>query len=392
MPTYIYGATRSPIGKFGGGLSRIPAPEIAGQLIKKIVKDNKKIISSIDEIIIGNVLSAGLGQNPARIAAFTGGLSIASPGYTVNKVCGSGLKSIALASMMINGLQADLIMAGGMENMSRAPYLLDDYRLSRLKLGHRSIKDSLIVDGLHCALINQHMGLTAEFLAKKFKISRKEQDEYALKSHQKAISSIDKLYFKQEICSIEINDKKQKVIIDTDEQPRRNTSLEALAQLKPVFLKNGSVTPGNASSLNDAAAMILLGSEKITNKYHIRPMALVRGYQSIAINPKLMGLGAYYAINKLLKNLGLAKEKVDLWEINEAFASQIIAVLKLLKIDHNLVNVNGGAIALGHPIGASGTRILVTLIHELKRKKLKFGVAALCIGGGQGIAMLIENI
>jgi len=392
MPAYIIDAKRSAIGKYGGALSALSATEITAQVIKNILAANAKIKEKVDEVIIGNVLSAGLGQNPARITAFSAGLSNSTPAYTINKVCGSGLKSICLGSMMIECDQANLILAGGMENMSRAPHLLENYRFGSTKLGHHLIKDSMIHDGLHCSLINQHMAITAENLAKKFKITRLEQDNYALNSHSKTLSALDNKKFVDEIQPIKIQKRDSAVFFETDEQPRKNSNIDALTKLPAVFKKNGTITAGNASSLNDAAAMVLLASDKLVKKYRLKPLGVIRGYQSIAINPAFMGLGAYYAANQLLKKMNIRKDSIDLWEINEAFASQTLAVLKLLDIDISKVNVNGGAIALGHPIGASGARILVTLLYEMKRRRTRYGVASLCIGGGQGIAMLIENI
>lgn len=385
---FILDAKRTPIAKFGGNFVSLSAPILASQVINDIFKKRLKLKNKIDEVIIGNVLSTGLGQNPARITAIKGGLSENIPSYIVNKVCGSGLKSIICASQSIQSENADLILAGGMESMSNAPYYINNIRFNNKKFGNQVLLDSILIDGIYCSLTNQHMGMTAELLAKKYSISRKDQDTYALKSHQKAISAIKNNKFKEEIVSIKANDN----IIDTDEQPRSDTSLKILGRLQPVFKSGGTVTAGNSSSLNDGAAIILIASEKIVKKYHLKPMAKIINYCSTALDPKYMGLGAYYAINKLLKKSKMKKSDIDLWEINEAFAAQILSVLQLLDVNEKNVNVNGGAIALGHPVGASGTRILTTLIYELKRQKLQFGIASLCIGGGQGISILIENI
>lgn len=384
---YILDAKRTPIAKFGGNFVSLSAPILASQVINDIFKKRLKLKNKIDEVIIGNVLSTGLGQNPARIAAMKGGLSKNIPSYTVNKVCGSGLQSIINAAQAIELNNASLILAGGMESMSNAPYYLQN-RFGNKKFGDQKLQDSILTDAIYCSLTNQYMGKTAELLAKKYSISRKDQDTYALKSHQKAIRAIKTNKFKKEIIPIKINNNNY----DTDEQPRVDTSIEKLNQLLPAFHKNGTVTAGNSSSLNDGAAITLIASEKTVKKYRLKPMAKIINYCSVALDPKYMGLGAYYAIKKLLIKSQMKKSDIDLWEINEAFAAQILSVLQLLGINEKNVNVNGGAIALGHPVGASGTRILTTLIYELKRQKLQFGIASLCIGGGQGISILIENI
>lgn len=388
--TYIIAAKRSPIGKFGGSFLSVPATELATVVVKRILADNPKLIKKIDEVIFGNVLSAGLGQNPARITSINSGIAKNVPAFTVNKVCGSGLKSVILGSQSIASGDADLIMAGGMENMSRSPYLLNDYRFGA-KLGDQNLTDGMINDGLFCSLIGQHMGITAENVARRYKVSREEQDAFALSSHQKAVKAIAENRLIEEIVPISISSKGKVTEISVDEQPRSDTTLEVLAKLKPVFKKGGSVTAGNSSSINDGAAAFLIASEKFVKKENIKPLAKIVSSASVALDPKYMGMGVYYAAVACLKKANFKIEDVDLWELNEAFASQSVAALKLFKIDPKIVNVNGGAIAFGHPIGASGARILVSLIYELKRRKLKYGVASLCIGGGQGIAMLIEN-
>lgn len=380
---YILDAKRTPVGKFGGSFVSISATELGSIVIKALLDKNPAVNKHIDEVIMGNVLSAGLGQNPARIAAWKAGIEEKVPSYTVNKVCGSGLKSIMLAAQSIQNGDSHVVVAGGMENMSLSPYLIDNHRFG-IKLGNQTIKDSMIYDGLFCSLINEPMGITAENIAKKYNVSRQDQDKYALSSHQKAIAAIKTNKFKKEIVPI---DEK-----DTDEQPRENTSLEALQKLSPVFKKNSTVTAGNASSLNDAAAAAIVASEEFIKTNNIQPMAKVISFSSVGLDPKLMGLGSYYAVQKCLSRTKLKPSDIDLWEINEAFASQSIAVLQMLNIEKEKVNVNGGALALGHPIGASGARILTTLLHELKRRGEKYGVATLCIGGGQGIAMLVENL
>lgn len=380
---YIIDAKRTPIGKYGGILSETPATELGSIVIKNLLSANSHIKKQVDEVIMGNVLSAGLGQNPARIAAFHSGLPEIVPAMTINKVCGSGLKSVILGVQSIQNEDAEVIIAGGMENMSRAPYLVDDYRFG-VKLGDQQMRDEMIVDGLFCSLINEVMGVTGENIARKYRISKQQQDKYALSSHQKALAAIDSKKFAEEIVPVGET--------TTDEQPRRNTSLEALTKLSPVFKKGGTVTAGNSSSLNDGAAAVLLTSEQFSRKHSLKPMARVVSYAFVGLDPHYMGLGGYYAAKKCLEKANLTVSDIDLWEINEAFASQSIAVQQLLKIDSAKINVNGGALALGHPIGASGARILTTLVHELKRRSNRYGIASLCIGGGQGIAMLIEML
>jgi acetyl-CoA C-acetyltransferase len=387
---YIIDAKRTAIARFGGSFVGTSATDLAAVAVKYILNNNLEILNKIDEVILGNTLSAGLGQNPARIVAYKSGLSQKIPSYVVNKVCGSGMKSVVLGAQSIELNEANLVIAGGMENMSRAPFLINNYRFG-VKSGNQEIIDCMINDGLFCSLIGKHMGITAEIIAKKYKISRKIQDLYSLNSHKKAVKAIKENIFDDEIVPVEVKIKNNIIKIKQDEQPREDTSIDALAKLKPVFKENGTVTAGNSSSINDGAAVTLLVSENIVKKLKLKPLAVIKSYASVAIDPRVMGMGSYYAAIKCLDKVKMNVKDIDLWEINEAFASQSIAVIKLLGINENKVNVNGGAIALGHPIGASGARILVTLVHELKRRKLKYGVASLCIGGGQGIAMLIEN-
>lgn len=388
---YIIDAKRTPIGKFGKSLLEFPATELGAIVIKNLLEAYSNISDHIDEVIMGNVLSAGLGQNPARIAAMKSGIDEKIPSYTINKVCGSGLKSIILATQAIQNRDANLIVAGGMESMSRAPFLVEKNRFE-VKSEKETTKDSMIYDGLFCSLIGEPMGITAENIAKKYNISREEQDEYALNSHKKAIAARDAGKFKEEIVPVKIKSATTNTQFSIDEQPRDNTSMEALQKLPPVFKTDGTVTAGNSSSLNDAAAVALLASEEFTKQHNLKPMAKVISFASIGVDPKLMGLGAYYAVEKCLSKTKLKPSNIDLWEINEAFASQSIAVQKLLKIESHKINVNGGALALGHPIGASGARILTTLLHELKKQSKQYGIASLCIGGGQGIAILVENV
>jgi acetyl-CoA C-acetyltransferase len=388
---YIINLKRSAIGKYGGKLASFAATDIASMVIKDILTIYPRIKNKIDGIILGNVLSANLGQNPARIAAHKAGLPFSIPSLTINEACASGLKSLVVAAQTILLNEAECMLAGGMENMSRCPHYLENYRFG-VKFGSQVVKDGLMIDGLYCGLTGKHMGLITEKIIKKFNISRNSQDKYALTSHQKATDAIKKGKFIKEIIPIFVNNKNKKFIFDYDEGPRKDTSLLKLSQLSSVFKRNGTITAGNASSLNDAAAISLLASEEFVKKHNLKPLALIKNYSSVGLNPNYFGLGAYYAIEKCLIKSKLSKHDINLWEINEAFAGQMIAVLKLLNVNPDIINVNGGAIALGHPLGASGARILTTLTYELKRRKLKYGMAALCVGGGQGIAMLIENI
>lgn len=382
-PVFIIDAIRTPIGKFGGSLARSPATDLGTTVIQALLTRTPAVGRHIDEVIMGNVLSAGLGQNPARIAAFRAGLPHRIPALTINKLCGSSLKSAMLGVLAIQNEDAQVIIAGGMENMSRTPYILETHRFGSM-FGHDHVKDTLLFDGLHCSLIGEHMGVTAENIARRYRITREAQDAYALSSHRKAIRALEEAIFTEEIVPVDS--------FASDEQPRKDTSLAALAKLSPVFKRNGTVTPGNACPINDGAAALLIAGERFTKKRSLKPLAVIRGYASVGLNPHYMGLGAYYAAKTCLKRAKLAVKDIDLWEINEAFASQTLAVLKLLGLDGARVNVNGGAIALGHPIGASGARILTTLLYELKRRGGRLGLASLCIGGGQGVAMLVECV
>ncbi|OGV94553.1 acetyl-CoA acetyltransferase [Microgenomates group bacterium RIFCSPLOWO2_01_FULL_46_13] len=388
---FIIDAKRSPVGKYGGGLATTEATDLGAKVIIKLIDPFKNFYKEVDEVIVGNVLSAGLGQNPARITAVRAGVDVKVPAMTVNQVCGSGLKSVILGTQAIQNEDADLILAGGIESMSRCPFYLDGYRFG-VKFGNQSVRDGMIQDGLFCSLINQHMGMTGEILAKKFKISRESQDKFALKSHQKAVAARENKRFADEMVPISVVDKDTDRVITDDEPPRKDTSLKSLSRLKPAFKKEGTVTAGNASSLSDGAAMVLLRSESFVKNNHIRPMVLVKSYAYVGLAPKYQGLGSYYAAKKCLSKLGVKLSQVDLWEINEAFASQSIAVIDLLEVNPRKVNVNGGAIALGHPLGSTGARILTTLVHEMKKRQVQLGLASVCIGGGQGVAMLVENV
>ncbi len=388
---YIVDAKRTPIGKYGGSLIDIPATTLGTLVIKALLKRNPLAVHHVDEVILGNAISAGLGQNPARIAAYTAGIHNKVPSCTVNKVCGSSLRSVIMGmhAILLDG--SLVIITGGMENMSRCPHLLDNYRFGA-KMGHHIIRDAMIHDALFCSLINEPMGMTAEHIAKKYHITREEQDNYALESHRKALIALSNNSFSEQIVPVPIIKGKTTLSFITDEQPRKDTSLELLARLRPGFGKDGTVTAGNACPLNDGAAAVMLASASFIKKHRVQPMAKILDYAYVGLNPKFMGLGAYYAAKQCLAKSKLKNSDIDLWEINEAFASQSIAVQRLLNIDSQRVNVNGGAIALGHPIGASGARLLTTLLFELKKRSKRYGMASLCIGGGQGIAMLVENI
>jgi len=389
---YVVQSVRTPVGTFGGSLKDVKAVDLGTLVIDEVLKRAGTDKEEIEEVIMGNVLQGGLGQNPARQAAVNAGIPEEVPAYTVNKVCGSGLKSINLAAQSIMTGEADLVVAGGMENMSQAPYVLPSARWGG-RMGDQKLNDLMILDGLWCAFENIHMGVTAENIAEDYGIGRQEQDELALESQEKAINSIDQGAFKDEIVPVEIKPrKKEPYQVDTDEHPRRGTSLDKLSALPPAFKKDGgTVTAGNASGINDGAGALLLASEEKVKKLGLAPVAEICGYASAGVPPRVMGTGPIKAIKKLLDRTGYQINDMDLIELNEAFASQALSVLKELKINREITNVNGGAIALGHPIGASGTRLMVTLLHEMVRRNSRLGLASLCIGGGQGIASLVKR-
>ena len=383
-------AKRLPIGKFMGSLSEFSAPQLGSTIIDSIISDSKISKDIVDEIIMGQVLTGGSGQNPARQACMLSQFPEKTSALTINQVCGSGIRSISLAAQSIMSGQCEIVIAGGQESMTNAHHTINIR--NGLKMGDGKLKDSMIVDGLWCAMNNYHMGTTAENIAQKFDISKKEQDEFATKSQNKAESAQQNGNFINEICPINIKVKKESISFSEDEFPRHGTTFEKINSLKPVFDKDGTVTPGNASGLNDGAAAVLLMKEKKANELGLIPLARIASSASVGVDPTIMGIGPVPAVNKALKFANWKINEIDLFEANEAFAAQSIAVIKELELDHDKVNVNGGAIALGHPIGASGARILVTLIHEMKRQKKQKGIATLCIGGGQGIAMCIEGI
>ena len=383
-------AKRLPIGKFMGSLSEFSAPQLGSTIIDSIISDSKISKDIVDEIIMGQVLTGGSGQNPARQACMLSQFPEKTSALTINQVCGSGIRSISLAAQSIMSGQCEIVIAGGQESMTNAHHTINIR--NGLKMGDGKLKDSMIVDGLWCAMNNYHMGTTAENIAQKFDISKKEQDEFATKSQNKAESAQQNGNFINEICPINIKVKKESISFSEDEFPRHGTTFEKINSLKPVFDKDGTVTAGNASGLNDGAAAVLLMKEKKANELGLIPLARIASSASVGVDPTIMGIGPVPAVNKALKFANWKINEIDLFEANEAFAAQSIAVIKELELDHDKVNVNGGAIALGHPIGASGARILVTLIHEMKRQKKQKGIATLCIGGGQGIAMCIEGI
>ena len=386
----IVSAKRTAIGSFGGSLKDIPAATLGAEVVKKSLEEINLSPTLVDEVIFGNVLGAGLGQNIARQIAIFAGIPQEKSAFVVNKVCGSGLKSVVLGAQSILLGDNDIVVCGGVENMSAAPYYTKDARFGA-KLGNFELEDSIIHDGLTDAFENYHMGITAENIAEQFAISREQQDEFAVLSQQKASAAIEKGKFSNEIVPITIKTRKEEKVFDTDEFIRPSTNLESLAKLRPAFKKDGTVTAGNASGINDGAACVILMSEKRANELGINILGFIDGYATAGLDNKVMGLGPIPATRKVLDKLNLTTDDIDLFELNEAFAAQSIAVLNELNLDTSKVNINGGAIALGHPIGASGCRILVTLVYELINENKNRGLCSLCIGGGQGISMVISR-
>lgn len=386
----IVAATRTPIGRFQGGLSTVPAHDLSAQLIRAVLQSTGVAAEQIDEVILGQILTAGAGQNPARQAAVNAGLPYEVPSMSLNKLCGSGLKAVHLAAQAIALGDADLVLAGGQESMSLAPFVVHKARTG-LGLGHAMMDDTLLRDGLTDAFHNYHMGITAENLAERYGITREQQDAFAVESQRKAVAAMEAGRFKDEITPIDVPQRKgDPVRVEADEQPRAQTTLESLAKLRPAFKKEGTVTAGNASTINDGAALLLLASAEKAKELGLPVLAWIRGWASTGVDPAIMGIGPVSASRKVLKKVGWELDQLDLIEANEAFAAQSLAVAKDLQWDMNKVNVNGGAIALGHPIGASGARVLVTLVHEMRRRGAQKGLATLCIGGGQGVAIAIE--
>jgi acetyl-CoA C-acetyltransferase len=388
----IASAVRTAIGSFGGTLKDIPATQLGGLVIKEVLRRANIRPEKVDQVIMGNVLQAGQGQNPARQAAANAGISQYTPAMTMNVVCGSGLESIIMATQAIRSGDAEVIVAGGMESMSQAPFLLNQTRWGQ-RMGHGQVVDVLIHDGLWCCFGDTHMGITAENVAEKFHLSREEQDTFALESQRKAEQAIKSGRFKDEIIPVEIPQRKgDPIIFDTDEFPRFGTTMEKLAKLPPAFQKGGTVTAGNSSGINDGAAAVLVMSEEKAIKTGIRPMARIVSYDCQGCEPELMGMGPIYAVrNAVAKAKEALGKPIDLIELNEAFAAQSIACLRELHLDPKIVNVNGGAIALGHPIGCSGTRIMVTLLYEMRKRDAQVGLAGLCVGGGMGFTMIVER-
>ena len=385
----ITAATRTAVGSLGKTLKNVPGEELGSTVIKETIKRSNLKPAEIDEVIMGQVLTGGAGQNPARQAAMKSGVPKEKPAYVVNQVCGSGIRSIASGFQSIKSGDSNIVIAGGQESMSLAPHAV--HLRDGKKLGNTELTDTMIKDGLWDAFHGYHMGVTAENVATKFQVTRNEQDKFALNSQEKALKAIKENKFSDEITNFKIKSKKAEIDFNKDEHPREGINIEGLSRLKPVFQKDGTVTAGNASGINDGAAAVTLMSEEEAKKRDLKKLVSIKSWASCGVEPSLMGTGPIPASKKALELAGWKIEDVDLLEVNEAFAAQSIAVLKTLGISEEKVNVNGGAIALGHPIGASGTRILVTLIHEMIKRNSKKGLATLCIGGGMGIAMCVER-
>jgi acetyl-CoA C-acetyltransferase len=386
----ILGAARTPIGKFQGALSGIPAPQLGGMAIRAAVERAGFDPATVDEVIMGNVIQAGEGQAPARQAAIAGGLPVTVGALTINKVCGSGLKAVMLSAGAIRAGDGDIYVAGGMESMNLAPYLLTRARFG-YRLGNAEMVDAVVNDGLWCAFENHHMGLSAEWVAEECSVTRAMQDEFALASHQRAIAAMDAGKFRAEITPVPVPQRKgPPAMVELDENPRRDTSLNALAGLKPAFKEGGTVTAGNAPGITDGAAALVIARRETAEGAGVRPLARITGYAQAAVKPLELFLAPIFAVRKLAEKLGMQPDDFDLLELNEAFAAQALADIGQLGLDTAKVNVNGGAIALGHPIGASGARVLVTLLYGLRDRGLATGAAALCLGGGEAVALGIE--
>jgi acetyl-CoA C-acetyltransferase len=389
----IISGCRTPVGKFQGGLSDLSATQLGAIVVREAVKRAGIDAAQVDECIMGNVVSAGLGQNPARQAAIYGGLSPAVGAMTVNKVCGSGLKAVGLAAQAIQTGNSSLVVAGGMESMTNAPYLLPQARKG-YRLGDAQIVDSMIRDGLWDVYNDYHMGITGENVAEKYGITREEQDEFAVNSHRKAVSAIKECRFKSQVVPVELPAKKkgaQPVVFDKDESPREDTTIEVLRSLKPAFKKDGTVTAGNAPGVNDGAAAVVVTSAANATKLGAKPMVRIVAQATSGVEPKWVMMAPVGAVRTLWEKTGWKNEDVDLYELNEAFSVQALGVMRELELNPEKVNVNGGAVALGHPIGASGARVLVTLIYEMMRRDVHRGIAALCLGGGNAVAMAVER-
>ena len=387
----IVSAVRTAIGAYGGNFKDVSAVQLGTVVAKEALKRAKVDPAIVDEVIFGNVLQAGLGQNVARQVSVHAGIPVEVPSFTVNKVCGSGLKTVALAAQAIMAGEADIILAGGTENMSQAPYLLKTARWGQ-RMGDGTIEDYMVKDGLWDIFNDTHMGVTAENIAEKYSFTREDQDNLAVVSQNRAEEAIKNGRFKDEIVAVEVPQRrKDPIIVDTDEFPRFGTTIEALGKLRPAFKKDGTVTAGSASGINDGAAAFVIMSKEKAEELGLTPLATIASYASAGVDPALMGTGPIPATKKALAKIGMTVQDLDLVEANEAFAAQALSVIKELNLDTEITNVNGGAIALGHPIGASGARILVTLLHEMAKRDAKSGLATLCIGGGQGIAMVVKR-
>jgi acetyl-CoA C-acetyltransferase len=387
----ILSGCRTAIGTFGGAFKDVSAVDLGTVAVREAVRRSGVRPDQVDEVILGNILQAGLGMNPARQAAIKAGLPDSVPATTVNKVCGSGLQSVMMAAQAIKAGDAEIVVAGGTENMTRAPYLLPGARWGE-RLGNGTVLDHMIHEGLTDAFHDIHMGVTAENLVERYGISRADQDAFAAESQRRAESAIESGAFKDEIVPVFVPGKKGETRVDTDEHPRPGTTAESLAKLKPAFKKDGTVTAGNASGLNDGAAALVVAGTERAKRLGLSPLARIVSYAAAAVDPKVMGIGPVPAVRKALEKASLGADAIDLFELNEAFAAQSLAVLRELRLDAEKVNVLGGAIALGHPIGASGARILVTLVHALRARQRRYGLAALCIGGGQGVALVVERL
>jgi len=397
MPTFddavIISGCRTPVGKFQGSLADFTAPQLGAIVVREAVRRAGVDPAQVDECIMGNVVSAGLGQNPARQAAIFGGLSPATGAMTINKVCGSGLKAVALAAQAVQTGNSAIVVAGGMESMTNAPYLLPQARKG-YRLGNGQVIDSMVNDGLWDIYNDYHMGITGENVAEKYGITREEQDEFAVNSHRKAVAAIKECHFKSQIVPVEIPAKKKgaaPTIFDKDESPREDTTIEVLRSLKPAFKKDGTVTAGNAPGVNDGAAAVVVTTAQRAKELGARPIARIVAQATSGVEPKWVMMAPVGAVQQIWKKTGWKNEDVDLYELNEAFSVQALGVMRELGLNPDRVNVNGGAVAIGHPIGASGARVLVTLLYEMIRRDVKRGIAALCLGGGNAVAMAVER-
>ena len=397
---YIVSAKRTAVGSFLGGLSTVHPGVYGAEVVKAILDETKIPVEKIDEVIVGNILPAGLGQGVARQVSLNAGIPDSVPAYGVNMVCGSGMKSVMNAYSSIKAGLHNVVIAGGVESMSMAPYLVPSKTRTGIKMGGFTAEDHMIKDALWDSFNDYHMGVTAENIAKKYSLTREEQDDFAFKSQQKAISAIDSGRFKDEIVPIEVKSRRETIVFDTDEFPNRKSTPERLAKLRPAFLKDGTVTAGNASGINDGASFMLVVSEEAVKQYNLKPLVELVSIGQGGVDPSVMGLGPVPAIREALKRANIALSKMDLLELNEAFSAQSLGVLKELVEEHDLTkdeilertNVNGGAIAIGHPVGASGNRIATTLIHEMLKRKSTYGLASLCIGGGMGTAIIVKRV